>query len=507
MIRKAIRIILPVALRRPLADWVYGLIGRIPSAHPVSLAKHIAQEFFWYWWRRLAAFRHLLSREPDDLPISDCFRRKVLEISVSLPDRWYRIKFENLSLMVQALRPPKVAESRDEVLVVIGTLGAGGAERQATLTASGLVERGYTKLRVVSTRLQPNSTRFFLSYLEQQGVPVSELNSIRRQDSPELAHVLAEIGRLMPSSMTQVSAYVREFSIHQPSIVHLWLDEVNIKAGFAAVILGIPTIILGLRSLPPCNFIFHQPYMREAYRWLVKQPGVKLVNNSHAGARAYEHWLGIPDSTIQVIYNGFDFNIGYLEKCRVLANKYREVHGLSTSKPVIGTVIRFTEEKRPFLWLEIAAQVRRRCTVAQFLMVGDGPLRSVLESRAQQDDLRGAVTFVGNVKNPLQAMAAMDIFLLTSRVEGLPNVLVEAQAVGVPVVTTNVGGASETMLDRVTGWVLESDKSNDAAHLIERLISDEKWCDRARLAMPAFVSETFGLERMLNETMAIYGKQ
>lgn len=508
MIRKALRILLPATLRRPLANWVYGRMpGGVPSFNPYRIAKHIAQVFFGYGWGRLATYRPLLHRQPADLPVLDRFRRNVLEMTLSLPDRGYRRKFEKLSPMVQSSRSSKIANSRDDVLLVIGTLGPGGAERQATLTASGLIERGYTKLRVVSTSLQPNSARFFLPYLEQRGVPVSELNGVRLQDSPELAHIIAGVERQIPSSLAQVSAYVREFSIHQPSIVHLWLDEVNVKAGIAAVILGVPRIILGLRSLPPCNFALHQPYMREAYRWLVKQPGVKLVNNSHAGARAYEHWLGIPDGTIHVIHNGFDFDIGHLEKCRALAADYREGHGLSTNKPVIGTVIRFTEEKRPFLWLEIAAQVRRQCTAVQFLVVGDGPLRSALESRAQQDDLRGAVTFVGHEKNALQAMAAMDIFLLTSRAEGLPNVLVEAQAIGVPVVTTNVGGAPETMLDRVTGWVTESDESNDVAQLIARLISDEKWRDRARLAMPTFVSEAFGMERMLDETMALYGKQ
>lgn len=107
----------------------------------------------------------------------------------------------------------------------------------------------------------------------------------------------------------------------------------------------------------------------------------------------------------------------------------------------------------------------------------------------------------------LKAMAAMDIFLLTSRLEGLPNVLIEAQAIGVPVVTTNVGGAPETMLDRVTGWVLDNDEIIDAANQIIRLIRDENWRDQARLSMPTFVREKFGMEKMLNKTLSIYGVQ
>jgi len=388
---------------------------------------------------------------------------------------------------------------------MIGTLGPGGAERQAAMTVIGLVERGVQKLRMVCTSLQHDSARFFLPSLEQYGVPVSDLLSGCQQDDPDLAQAIVAIESLLPPSLRDVAEYIRAISRDQPSIVHLWLDEVNIKAGIAAVVLGIPRIILGLRSLPPCNFPLHQPYMREAYRWLVKQPGVVLLNNSHAGARAYEDWLGIPEATIRVIHNGFDFDLSYLEKCRTSAAAYRENHGVGIAGPVMGTVIRFTEEKRPLLWLEIAAEVRKLCPEVQFLLVGDGPLRNELQMRADQEDLHGAVIFVGHEKEALLAMAAMDIFLLTSRAEGLPNVLVEAQAIGVPVVTTNVGGAPETVRHTITGWVLENDDCCYAADVIARLIRDEKWRDRAKLAMPALVSETFGLERMLNETLDVYG--
>lgn len=506
MIRKLMRI-LPATLRLLLANWVYGSMpGGVLSFNPYRIAKHITLVFLGYGWRALSTYRHLIHRQPADLPVLDRFRRNILEMTLSLPDRAWRKRFEKLSPMVQASRSSKIVNIRDDVLLIIGSLGPGGAERQAVMTASGLIERGYNNVRIVCTSLQHDSDRFFLPNLEQHGLQVSELNCVRGKGSPELADVLVEIERLFPSSLKEVTKYIRVISEHPPSIAHLWLDDVNIKAGIAAVILGIPTIILGLRSLPPCNFPLHQPYMREGYRWLVKQRGVKLVNNSYAGARAYEDWLRIPVGSIHVIHNGFDFKIGYLEKCRALANNYRNVHGLSNTSPVIGTVIRLTEEKRPFLWLEIAAIVRRLYNDAQFLIVGDGPLRNSLESRAQHEDLRGAVTFVGHEKNAIQAMAAMDIFLLTSRAEGLPNVLVEAQAVGVPVVAINVGGASETMLNRLTGWVLASDNTYDAAHLIARLINDKKWRDRARLAMPTFVGDAFSIEKMLDQTMALYSR-
>ena len=82
---------------------------------------------------------------------------------------------------------------------------------------------------------------------------------------------------------------------------------------------------------------------------------------------------------------------------------------------------------------------------AHFLVVGDWPLRNEFEARAVQPDLAGRMHVVGLEKQSLEAMAAMDIFLLSSRLEGLSNVLIEAQALGVPVVTTRAGGTPETL--------------------------------------------------------------
>src|SRR5581483_2236537 len=147
--------------------------------------------------------------------------------------------------------------------------------------------------------------------------------------------------------------------------------------------------------------------------------------------------------------------------------------------PVVGTVFRMSEEKQPLLWMEIAAGVRRAIPDARFLVVGDGPLREAVELRAQREDLNGAVHFAGYDSQPLRAIVDMDLFLLTSRAEGLPNVLIEAQAVGVPVVTTPVGGAPETIDHGRTGVVLEgADPTEVAAVLVKQLSGHLGSCSR-----------------------------
>ncbi|HEV2109739.1 MAG TPA: glycosyltransferase [Gammaproteobacteria bacterium] len=390
------------------------------------------------------------------------------------------------------------------LLLVIGTLGAGGSERQVTLTLLGLVKRGIKPITLAVAYLRNEVERFYQHKLEHAGINVIELHGdASRSQNAETVRPLKILDEL-PGALCGVVDYARIFAQCRPETVHLWLDEMNVKGGIAAVVTGVPRIILSGRSLPPNNFNLYQPYMREGYHWLLRKPGVTFINNSAAGAHAYERWLGLPKGSISVVHNGFDFDDDLLERCRRRRTAYRERHGIPLTAPVVGTVIRLSEEKRPLLWAEIAAQVGQAMPEAHFLVVGGGPLRDKLEARAGQPDLSGRMHLVGLEKQALEAIASMDIFLLTSRLEGLSNVLIEAQALGVPAVTTRAGGAPEALQHKTTGWVLSSDKPDHAAAEIVRLLKDEPWLRTAGKAGPEFVKSRFGLQRMLDETTQLY---
>ena len=388
---------------------------------------------------------------------------------------------------------------------MLGTLSPGGAERQAVVTMQGLSARLQGPLAMVAMYLESETQRFFIPALEAACLPVAALDRNPARDTTKLLSQVMQATAILSYRLAEVMNFARTIAMQNPEVVHLWLDEVNIQGGLAAVAVGVPRIILSGRNLPPNNFLLYQPYMREAYRWLLQQPGVTLINNSAAGARAYESWLGLPSGRIRVVHNGFNFDQELLEQCRSRRAVYRERHDIPTTAQVMGTVIRLNEEKRPLLWAEIAARVRKALPEAHFLVVGDGPLRKELEVRAAEPDLAGNLHLAGLEKQSLEAMAAMDLFLLSSRGEGLPNVLVEAQAMGVPVVTTRAGGAPEALDEERTGWVLSSDNPEIAAMEIVRLLKNGSWLRAAGRAGPGFVKSHFGLERMLDETLEVYG--
>ena len=244
--------------------------------------------------------------------------------------------------------------------------------------------------------------------------------------------------------------------------------------------------------------------MHESYRWLVKQPGVIFLNNSKAGARAYEKWLDLPKGHIRVIHNGFDLNTVHKRCTSNCRQKYRKRHHIPPDSPLVGTVIRLTEEKRPLLLADIAAHIRQAVPEAHFLVVGDGMLRAEFEDRVSTWDFSEAVHIVGYEEDALSAIAAMDLFLLTSRAEGLPNVLLEAQAMGVPVVTTDAGGAKEAVEHGYSGWVLEHDDPQHAGMVISQLLRDLKWREKAFHHAQQLVKSRFGIDRMVDEILAVY---
>ena len=101
-------------------------------------------------------------------------------------------------------------------------------------------------------------------------------------------------------------------------------------------------------------------------------------------------------------------------------------------------------------------------------------------------------------------LSLFDVFLLTSKFEGTPNVVIEATLLGIPVVATDVGGTREAIAENITGLVADgADPDELAAHVLE-ILDDPTWSARVRSKGRDFVEQRFGLTRMLNETVALY---
>lgn len=159
--------------------------------------------------------------------------------------------------------------------------------------------------------------------------------------------------------------------------------------------------------------------------------------------------------------------------------------------PALISVGRLTQQKGFDLLIDGFAQVRRRYPGAVLTIVGDGPDRLELEARRDRLRLATAVRFVGFVPNPYPLMAAADLFVLASRYEGFPNVVLEALACGTPVVATDCpGGTRDVIVQGVTGWLARPREVGHLAEVISFAIENKGTITPTSVA--SFLDQRFG---------------
>ncbi|AHE99145.1 glycosyltransferase [Thioalkalivibrio paradoxus] len=137
--------------------------------------------------------------------------------------------------------------------------------------------------------------------------------------------------------------------------------------------------------------------------------------------------------------------------------------GVPDSAPAVGTGTQPSEQKAPLDLVEAFAAIRAGRPDARFVIVGDGPLRAAVETRVRAHGLNGCVVMTGLRRDIPDLLPGFDVFVLYSRWEGLPRVLPQAMASGVPIVCTQVDGHAEAVRNGVEGSLVEPGRPNRIA--------------------------------------------
>jgi glycosyltransferase involved in cell wall biosynthesis len=163
------------------------------------------------------------------------------------------------------------------------------------------------------------------------------------------------------------------------------------------------------------------------------------------------------------------------------------------------------DEKRPLLWLRVAREVLKQRPRAKFLWVGSGPVEPLLRKEIAALDLCDRVFVVGARKDVSTVLSAFSVCLLTSSMEGLPNVLIEAQALGIPVVSAAVGGAPETFQEGITGLGVSGSRAADYAAAVMHFLEKADAIAQAKQYGPMFIEERFSVDNVVDEMLTLYG--
>jgi glycosyltransferase involved in cell wall biosynthesis len=174
---------------------------------------------------------------------------------------------------------------------------------------------------------------------------------------------------------------------------------------------------------------------------------------------------------VDVLYHGIDFDS--VRRGPEARAKARAELGLADGARVVGTVGNLTEKKDHLTLIEAFRLVRRSEPEAQLVIVGSGPLEDSLREAVHEAGLSDSVHFTGSRDDATDLLPAFDLFVLSSRFEGLSIALVEALAAGVPAVCTRVGGVPEVLDGSGAGEMVPAQRPDLLADAICALLADE----------------------------------
>jgi glycosyltransferase involved in cell wall biosynthesis len=323
---------------------------------------------------------------------------------------------------------------RLRVALVAGTLTPGGAEKQLTYMARAL----------------------------SQSDGAVQVYSLTRGEFYEAALRRLNLEPIWigkrGSRLLRLGALVHALRAFRPHIIQSGHFYTNLYVALAARLVG----ALSIGSIRN-DGLYEAEEMGRWTPWLVRLPR-SIITNSQAAVDNLGS-LGIPQATCYVVPNVIDlaeFDARMDEVSPMI---------LPTESPVVATIaLRLDPMKRLDRFLEVLSAARGAMPSLRGVIIGDGPERSRLEVVARERGLvPGGLEFLGLRDDIPVLLRQVDVFVLTSDHEGFPNVLLEAMAARLPVVTTPAGDAGRVVQDGVTGYVVAFDDVRGMAERVLRL--------------------------------------
>lgn len=248
-----------------------------------------------------------------------------------------------------------------------------------------------------------------------------------------------------------------------------------------------------------CHGFFRPHWARRVFGcW-----GDKVVAISEAVREHLVNDLKVKKEKITLVHNGVDiakFSHFYSEAEK---EKFRNQAGLRNG-PVVGIIARLSLVKGHRYLLAAMREVVNLKPDAQLLIIGEGSLKEELLNQTKMLGLKENVVFFGSIFDTTLALSVMDIFALPSLKEGLGLSIMEAQAAGIPVIASNVGGIYTIIKDNENGFLVPPEDSLSLARAIIRLMDDPKLAKKMGDRGREIIQRKFSLDEMVKRIEEVY---
>ena len=362
-----------------------------------------------------------------------------------------------------------------KLLFVIHSLKFGGAERQLVELIKGLNRLQYD----VHLICLDNAAEGYTPLLHQNGIIINYFSRTHKYDFRPIFSIYR---------------YIKEKKI---DLVHTFENLGSLYGLLAAKLSGRPVISSAIRNSKDGNF-----RLTISKKMFAKFADI-LVSNSKAGltnrfSRMRPHY--------RVVYNGMDFS-RFKHKQIDLLHIKNEL-GIAECKYIIGMVASLSTRKDQDTLINAAPLILKSFPDTSFLIIGDGPRRKTLSEKAKQIGLQNNIIFSGNRSDVETLMQIFDIAVLLTNtdihLEGISNTIIEAMAVGIPVVASKGGGTDEIIKQNVNGLLVPPKNVDKTAEAILELLNDNAKAKRLADAARSLVMKKFNLQRYVKEYEDIY---
>ena len=360
-----------------------------------------------------------------------------------------------------------------KALFVITGLRAGGAERVFVNIVNNI--SGFEPVVVVIEKKEKDG---FAEHIKRD-IKIRFLNKRNRYDAFRLIFELSRIIRNeKPGIILSVESYANQLAVMAKYIaryrVPLCISERIETKNFLSD--------MNLKKIR--EFLLKLTY-RRADRIIAVSKKVKESLYSH---------YGINPNKIEVIYNPID-----IDRIQHLASEDITYPWFNDEEPVLITVGRLHKQKDHKTLISAFSKVLKMTHNVRLVIIGEGSERARLEKIIQELNLNDRIVLLGYQENPYKFMAKADIFILSSRYEGFPNVILEAMACGLPVISTDCpSGPGEIITHGVNGLLVPVGDADKLAEAMLKLLDDKELRERLSLQGQSRVKD-FEVGKIINQ--------
>ena len=351
------------------------------------------------------------------------------------------------------------------ICFIIGQLGKGGAEKQL-YELSKSIDKSIYDVHIISF----TNNGFWHEPIRKLNVSLHVIETNRK--------------------FFRLLYLFRKISEISPDLVNNYMFSANLYGTLASWMAGVKVIINSERGVGAVASD-KTKLMLYIERFLSKYINAVICNSQQAADNLVAN--GFLKEKVVVIYNG-------LHLVNAAANS--KIYG----KIRIGTVGRLGVEKNHKLFIDVAANLHKKYSDIEFVIVGGGKEYESLKKYCLECDILSKVTFTGQINNVRPVIESFDVFLLTSLHEGMPNVIMEAMAYGVPVISTSVGGVPEIIQHNKTGILCPSENMSCLLEGIKRILQDDDFRNKIILNARKVIVEEFSVQTLSNQTTQLFNK-